>query len=164
MGYTLHGHVSMMTVLFRKVASTQFYFERWLQHSFISKGGFNTVLFRKVASTQFYFERWLQHSFTFESWLQHSFTFESWLQHSFTFESWLQHSFTFDRWLQHSFTFERWISKLVSHWDATISRLDGDKGLRYIYVTFCHFSYCGHTGLCDRDIYSIILTTLARLS
>ena len=33
-----------------------------------------------------------------------------------------------------------------------------------INTTLCHFSHCGHTGLCDFDIYSIILTTLARQS
>ena len=53
--------------------------------------------------------------------------------------------------------------KLVSHLDATISRLVDDKVLRY-KRDFLPFSDCGHTGLCDRDIYSIILTTLARQS
>ena len=42
--------------------------------------------------------------------------------------------------------------KLVSHWDATISRLVGDK-VCDINMTFCHFSHCGHTGLCDHNIY-----------
>ena len=54
--------------------------------------------------------------------------------------------------------------KLVSHWDATISRLVGDKGLRYKRDFLPFFSHCGHTGHTDHDIYSIILTTLARQS
>ena len=33
-----------------------------------------------------------------------------------------------------------------------------------INATFCYFSLCGHTGLCDRDIYSIILTSVVRHS
>ena len=42
--------------------------------------------------------------------------------------------------------------RLVSHWDATISRLVSDK-VCDINTTFCHFSHCGHTGLCDHNIY-----------
>ena len=44
--------------------------------------------------------------------------------------------------------------KLESHWDATISRLVGDEGLRY-EATFCHFSHYSHTGLRDYHIYSL---------
>ena len=32
-----------------------------------------------------------------------------------------------------------WLIKLVSHWDATISRLVGDKGLRYKCAFFYNF-------------------------
>ena len=42
--------------------------------------------------------------------------------------------------------------KLVSHWDATNSRLVGDKGLQ-LNITFCQFSQCGLTGHCDHDTH-----------
>ena len=40
--------------------------------------------------------------------------------------------------------------KLVSHLDATNSRLVGDKGLRY-KRDFLKFSQCSLTGHCDHD-------------
>ena len=49
--------------------------------------------------------------------------------------------------------------KLVSHWDATV----GDKGLRYKRDFLQFFTLRSHW-ICDRDIYSIILMTLARQS